>query len=40
MTLPTEKQKNTLLHLNCFAKSETGYSSLNASQGTAFSLKF
>lgn len=39
MTLPTEQQKDTLLHLNCFAKSEPGYINLNASQETGMQLK-
>lgn len=39
MTLPTEKQKDTLLHLNCFAKSEPGYINLNASQETGIQFK-
>lgn len=39
MTLPTEKQKDTLLHLNCFAKSEPGYINLNAFQETGIQFK-
>lgn len=39
MTLPTEKQKVTLLYLNCFTKSEPGYINRNVSQKTGTQLK-
>lgn len=39
MTLLNEKQKNTLLHLNCFANSEPGYVNLKASQETGTQFK-
>lgn len=39
MTLPTEKQKDTLLSLNCFAKSQPGYINLNASQKSGMQFK-
>lgn len=39
MTLPTEQQKDTLLHSHCFAKSEPGYINLNASQETGMQFK-